>query len=78
MKEQGVASKLRCIGIGRSLYTFTLAVACRSVHTSRSVNQLASKRYSDGHTDDFEVTELEFEEAFDFHFIRTLDKVREF
>lgn len=77
MQEQGAASKLRYIGIGRSVYTLTWAVGSSNVHTSQSMNQVTANHPPDKRIDDFEVLELEFEEAYGFDFIRTLDKLKE-
>jgi hypothetical protein len=76
-RDQGLTSRLRYVGIGMSVYTlaYTLLSVSGNERTLQSIDQVTSSHPLDEHNDDFELLELEFEEASSFDFIKSLQKI---
>lgn len=74
MRGQGLISKLRYVGIGMSVYArrYTKSSASDNDRTSQHSDALISPGALD---DDFELAELDSEEAHTFDFIKTLEKI---
>jgi hypothetical protein len=77
MKDRGRTSRLRYVGIGMSVYTLTYPIpsASRTEPTSPSTGFQRSSHFLDEQDDDFELLEIESEEAYAFDFIKTLQKI---
>jgi hypothetical protein len=69
--------ELKYVGIGMSVYmlTYPILSASGTERTSQSTDQVISSHPLDEHNDDFELLKLEFEEAYSFDFIKTLQQI---
>jgi hypothetical protein len=77
MKDRGRKSRLRYVGIGMSIYTLTYPIPSASRTKPKSLST-SCQRFShllDEQYDDFELLEIESEEAYAFDFIKTLQKI---
>jgi hypothetical protein len=77
MKDRGCTSRLRYVGLGMSVYALTYPIpsASRTEPTSLSIGCQRSFNFLDEQDDNFELLEIESEEAYAFDFIKTLQKI---
>ncbi len=75
MKDRGRISILRYVGIGMSIYRLTYLPASRTKPESPSTGCQRFPHLLDEQDDDFELLEIESEEAYAFDFIKSLQKI---
>jgi len=77
MSDQGLVSKLKYIGIGKSVFAvaYPILPANGKYQKPRRTNQRGSTRRLNKLDDDLDVVELEAEEANGFDFVKNVEKI---